>query len=60
MATEHLNPSWVQAMSGKLPAGTDSLTALVEEADGFAEVFPEHKHAIVEVLQRAGHLVGMT
>lgn len=33
---------------------------IVEEADGFAEVFPEHKYAIVEALQNAGHIVGMT
>ena len=50
----------MQAIEGKLPPGVDSLAGLVEEADGFAEVFPEHKHAIVDVLQRAGHLVGMT
>ena len=33
---------------------------LVEEADGFAQVFPEHKYRIVEVLQKIGHFVGMT
>jgi H+-transporting ATPase len=33
---------------------------IVAEADGFAEVFPEHKYAIVETLQKAGHIVGMT
>lgn len=32
----------------------------VEEADGFAEVFPEHKYKIVEMLQDEGHIVGMT
>jgi H+-transporting ATPase len=32
----------------------------VEDADGFAEVFPEHKHHIVGLLQREGHIVGMT
>ncbi len=32
----------------------------VEEADGFAEVFPEHKYHIVELLQSSGHIVGMT
>jgi H+-transporting ATPase len=32
----------------------------VEEADGFAEVFPEHKYRIVELLQDKGHIVGMT
>lgn len=32
----------------------------IEKADGFAEVFPEHKYAIVRALQSRGHLVGMT
>jgi H+-transporting ATPase len=32
----------------------------VEEADGFAQVFPEHKFHIVEALQSRGHIVGMT
>ncbi|WP_322758336.1 plasma-membrane proton-efflux P-type ATPase [Synechococcus sp. CBW1107] len=32
----------------------------IERADGFAQVFPEHKYRIVELLQRRGHLVGMT
>ena len=32
----------------------------VEEADGFAQVFPEHKFGIVKVLQEQGHLVAMT
>ncbi len=33
---------------------------LVAEADGFAQVFPEDKYHIVELLQRSGHIVGMT
>ena len=37
-----------------------SMSAQVEAADGFAQVFPEHKFDIVEVLQRRGHIVGMT
>ena len=32
----------------------------IEKADGFAQVFPEHKYHIVDVLQKRGHLVGMT
>ena len=32
----------------------------IEKADGFAEVFPEHKYAIVKSLQEKGHLVAMT
>jgi H+-transporting ATPase len=34
--------------------------ARVEAADGFAQVFPEHKFDIVHVLQAADHIVGMT
>jgi H+-transporting ATPase len=32
----------------------------IEAADGFAEVFPEHKYNIVDSLQKNGHIVGMT
>jgi H+-transporting ATPase len=31
-----------------------------EKADGFAQVFPEHKFGIVKALQAGGHIVGMT
>ena len=31
----------------------------IEAAVGFAQVFPEHKYHIVDVLQQRGHLVGM-
>jgi H+-transporting ATPase len=39
---------------------TDQVTEEIEKADGFAQVFPEHKFHIVDVLQKHGHLVGMT
>lgn len=32
----------------------------IEQADGFARVFPEHKYAIVKALQQRGHIVAMT
>lgn len=32
----------------------------IEQADGFAQVFPEHKFHIVDVLEQRGHIVGMT
>jgi H+-transporting ATPase len=32
----------------------------IEDADGFAQVIPEHKYLIVEELQDHGHFVGMT
>ncbi|BBO83300.1 plasma-membrane proton-efflux P-type ATPase [Desulfosarcina ovata subsp. sediminis] len=38
----------------------DDLAARTEAADGFAQVFPEHKYRIVKALQDKGHIVGMT
>jgi H+-transporting ATPase len=34
--------------------------SLIEKANGFAQVFPEHKYNIVELLQEKEHIVGMT
>lgn len=39
---------------------TAEVAASIENADGFAQVFPEHKYHIVDVLQQQGHIVGMT
>ncbi len=39
---------------------SDEMAKSIEEADGFAQVFPEHKFHIVDVLQKRGHIVGMT
>jgi H+-transporting ATPase len=39
---------------------TAQIAASIESADGFAQVFPEHKFHIVDVLQKRGHIVGMT
>jgi H+-transporting ATPase len=39
---------------------TPQAAEAIENADGFAQVFPEHKFHIVDVLQRRGHIVGMT
>lgn len=36
------------------------LAKAIENADGFAEVFPEHKYNIVKALQDSGHIVAMT
>jgi len=42
-------------------AGADGNTAdLFAGADGFAEVFPEDKYIVVQHLQAAGHVTGMT
>lgn len=32
----------------------------IEEVDGFAQVFPEHKYGIVKALQDKGHITAMT
>jgi H+-transporting ATPase len=57
-------PSFVNlSSSDKLISGGLSGTTqhdLVEKADGFAEVFPEHKYQVVEMIQQRGHLTAMT
>ncbi|MBS0621744.1 MAG: plasma-membrane proton-efflux P-type ATPase [Verrucomicrobia bacterium] len=59
-----------QETAKKLGMGTNILDAsglddpkqqeAIEKADGFAQVFPEHKFYIVDNLQKRGHIVGMT
>lgn len=44
----------------EMSTNASEIKAAVEEADGFAQVFPEHKYHIVDVRQRRGHMVGMT
>jgi H+-transporting ATPase len=39
---------------------TAQMAESIEKADGFAQVFPEHKFHIVDILQQRGHIVGMT
>ena len=57
MGSQILDASTLGDLSGKVPSAViDS----IEEADGFAQVFPEHKYHIVEDLQQRGHIVGMT
>jgi len=48
-----------------LPAGTikrheSEIIAGIEQSDGFAQVYPEDKYFIVDELQKADHIVGMT
>ena len=49
-------------LSGDTPSGemASDTAEQVEKADGFAQVFPEHKYGIVKALQGRGHIVGMT
>ncbi len=41
-------------------AVSDTYGRQIEKAEGFAEVFPEHKFAIVQALQQRDHITGMT
>jgi H+-transporting ATPase len=45
---------------GKAPKDLDKYVPQILGADGFAQVFPEHKFLIVEALRQAGYAVGMT
>ena len=56
LGTNILDANTLGDMKGDDPAKSEA----IEKADGFAQVFPEHKFHIVEVLQRRGHIVGMT
>jgi H+-transporting ATPase len=55
----------IQPVTDLFPSGSEcDLTGeavdKIEAADGYAQVFPEHKYKIVKALQARGHLVGMT
>jgi H+-transporting ATPase len=41
-------------------AATPQAAQAIEVADGYAQVFPDQKYHIIEVLQDLGHFVGMT
>ncbi len=43
-----------------LEKSDDEAEKIVDNASGFAEVFPEHKYRLVELLQSRGKIVGMT
>ena len=45
---------------GSVKKHESEIIALIEEANGFAQVFPEDKYFIVDELQKADHIVGMT
>jgi len=52
----------LDAASLRTGKNTESVetTKTIEDADGYAQVFPEDKFHIVDVLERHGHIVGMT
>ena len=57
MGTNILDAS---GLGGTKHQASATLVKEIEGADGFAQVFPEHKFHIVETLQQHGHIVGMT
>jgi H+-transporting ATPase len=57
MGTNILNAS---CLGDSKKQETNAVEQSIEKADGFAQVFPEHKYHIVDVLQKLGLMVGMT
>jgi len=53
LANKPLEEGWVKKHES-------DIIAIIERANGFAQVFPEDKYFIVEKLQKADHIVGMT
>jgi H+-transporting ATPase len=45
---------------GSVKRHESEIVKIIEEANGFAEVYPEDKYFIVDELQKANHIVGMT
>jgi H+-transporting ATPase len=45
---------------GSVKRHESEIIQIIEEANGFAEVYPEDKYFIVDELQKADHIVGMT
>ncbi len=45
---------------GSVKKHESQIVAMIEEAGGFAQVYPEDKYYIVNALQKVDHIVGMT
>ena len=57
MGTNILDASSLQ---DKKQQDSSQASEAIEKADGYAQVFPEDKFHIIQVLQKRGHFVGMT
>ncbi|KAK4364468.1 hypothetical protein RND71_015826 [Anisodus tanguticus] len=60
MGTNMYPSSFLLGEQKDASAATLPIEELIESADGFAGVFPEHKYEIVRILQSRGHICGMT
>lgn len=60
MGTNVYNTEKLVRDAGGQPMLGSEINDFIEAADGFAEVFPQHKYMVVDVLQKRGHLVAMT
>lgn len=47
-------------LQGSVKKHESEIIAMIEKADGFAQVYPEDKYFIVDELQKGGHIVCMT
>jgi H+-transporting ATPase len=50
----------IQLPEGYVKRHESEIIEVIENAGGFAQVFPEDKYLIVDKLQKANHIVGMT
>ena len=50
----------IYRMSDLGSLGQTDQAKILEEYDGFAEIYPEDKYRVVKLLQSRGHMVGMT
>ena len=60
LGTNILDASLFAENAEKQDGDDGRIAEAIEQADGFAQVFPEHKFRIVELLQARKHIVGMT
>jgi H+-transporting ATPase len=60
MGTHILSAEQIFAEKENLDHLSPETVTRIEQAEGFAQVFPEHKYGVVKALQNRGHLVAMT